>query len=63
MTTKTDSAPDEFIAVDRLPTALFAECELDDPKPSAAWEPSPDQIRRWSEQIRDEREELRRDSG
>lgn len=34
----------------------FAPCELDDPKPSPTWEPSPQQIERWARQIRAERE-------
>jgi hypothetical protein len=37
----------------------FAECELDDPKPFASWEPSPRQIEEWAAIIRDEREALK----
>jgi hypothetical protein len=44
---------------DSLPTAHFAECELDDPKPFPSWEPSPSQIERWAAEIREEREALK----
>ena len=42
-----------------LPTERFAECSLDDAKPFEGWEPSPQQLERWSLQIRMEREAAR----
>jgi len=46
---------------ERLPTERFAECGLDDPKPFEKWEPSPEQIARWSREIREANEVARLD--
>lgn len=44
------------------PTAQYAECGIDDPKPFLNWLPSPRQIAEFAAQIRREREELQGDS-
>lgn len=55
--TKTMPAnPDPQDTSCELPTHTFDDSvELDDPRPSQAWQPSPAQIARWAEQIRRER--------
>ena len=53
MATNPDPTPGEI--------AEPKELGIDDPSPFPGWLPSPEQIARWSKQIREENEEARRD--